>query len=168
MRNYRGEELQKGKIMASVVNKLWNMFNMNTAEDMAEEDYEETDELYDDGIEEEEPKGILFGRKSNKVVNMQQPVRMVILQPTNFETAEEICDLLRERKSVIINLEYVNKDVARRIIDVISGAVHVLDGHMQKISNSIFLIAPYNYDIANDTKEDVRGKLQVSNWLKNN
>lgn len=154
--------------MASVVNKLWNMFNMNTAEDMAEEDYEETDELYDDGIEEEEPKGILFGRKSNKVVNMQQPVRMVILQPTNFETAEEICDLLRERKSVIINLEYVNKDVARRIIDVISGAVHVLDGHMQKISNSIFLIAPYNYDIANDTKEDVRGKLQVSNWLKNN
>lgn len=168
MRNYRGEELQKGKIMASVVNKLWNMFNMNTAEDIAEEGYEETDELYDDEIEEEEPKGILFGRKSSKVVNMQQPVRMVILQPTNFETAEEICDLLRERKSVIINLEYVNKDVARRIIDVISGAVHVLDGHMQKISNSIFLIAPYNYDIANDTKEDVRGKLQVSNWLKNN
>ena len=98
---------------------------------------------------------------------MQQPVRMVILQPTNFETAEEICDLLRERKSIIINLEYVNKDVARRIIDVISGAVHVLDGHMQKISNSIFLVAPYNYDIANDTKDDSRSKLPVS-WLKNN
>ena len=59
-----------------------------------------------------------------------------------------------ERKSIIINLEYVNKDVARRIIDVISGAVHVLDGHMQKISNSIFLIAPYNYDITSDNKDD--------------
>ena len=153
--------------MASVVNKLWNMFNMNTAEDIEDEDYEETDELYDD-VEgaEEETKGF-FGRKNSKVVSMNQPVRMVILQPTNFETAEEVCDLLRERKSIIINLEYVNKDVARRIIDVISGAVHVLDGHMQKISNSIFLVAPYNYDIANDTKDDSRSKLPVS-WLKSN
>ncbi len=64
---------------------------------------------------------------------MAQQVRMVIMQPTNFEQAEEICDLLKEKKSVIINLEYVNKDVARRIIDVVSGAAHALDGHMQKI-----------------------------------
>ena len=75
--------------------------------------------------------------------------------------------LQKEKKSVIINLEYVNKDVARRIIDVVSGAVHALEGHMQKISNSIFLIAPYNYDIATDSKEDVKSKLPVS-WLKNN
>ena len=89
------------------------------------------------------------------------------MQPTKFENAEEICDLLRERKSIIINLEYVNKDDARRIIDVISGAAHVLDGYMQKISNSIFLIAPYNYDITSETKEDAKNKLPVS-WLKNN
>ena len=98
---------------------------------------------------------------------MDRQVKMVILQPTGFENAEEVCDMLRERKSIIINLEYVNKDVARRIIDVISGAVHVLDGHMQKISNSIFLVAPYNYNIATDTKDDSRNKLPVS-WLKSN
>ena len=92
---------------------------------------------------------------------------MVILQPTSFEEAEEVCDLLRERKSIIINLESVNKDIARMLIDVVSGAVHVLDGHMQKISNSIFLIAPYNYDISNDTKDDSRNKINVSSWLKN-
>ena len=165
MRKNRGRNSRKEKRMSGVVNKIWNMFNMNAVEE-PEEDFEETDELYVDDEEEVESKG-LFGRKNSKVVNMQQPVRMVILQPTNFETAEEICDLLRERKSIIINLEYVNKDVARRIIDVISGAVHVLDGHMQKISNSIFLVAPYNYDIANDTKDDSRSKLPVS-WLKNN
>ncbi|CCY99865.1 cell division protein sepF [Clostridium sp. CAG:793] len=154
--------------MANVVNKLWNMINMNTAEDVADEDYEEgTDYNEEEDQEVEEPRGLFGGRKSGRVVNMQQSVKMVITQPTTFEQAEEICDLLKEKKSVIINLEYVNKDVARRIIDVVSGAVHALEGHMQKISNSIFLIAPYNYDIATDSKEDVKSKLPVS-WLKNN
>lgn len=154
--------------MANVVNKLWNMINMNTAEDVADEDYEEgVDYNEEEDQEVEEPRGLFGGRKSGRVVNMQQSVKMVITQPTTFEQAEEICDLLKEKKSVIINLEYVNKDVARRIIDVVSGAVHALEGHMQKISNSIFLIAPYNYDIATDSKEDVKSKLPVS-WLKNN
>ena len=154
--------------MANVVNKLWNMINMNTAEDVADEDYEDgVDYNEEEDQEVEEPRGLFGGRKSGRVVNMQQSVKMVITQPTTFEQAEEICDLLKEKKSVIINLEYVNKDVARRIIDVVSGAVHALEGHMQKISNSIFLIAPYNYDIATDNKEDVKSKLPVS-WLKNN
>ena len=147
--------------MANVVNKLWNMINMNTAEDVADEDYEEgADYNEEEDQEVEEPRGLFGGRKSGRVVNMQQSVKMVITQPTTFEQAEEICDLLKEKKSVIINLEYVNKDVARRIIDVVSGAVHALEGHMQKISNSIFLIAPYNYDIATDSKEDVKSNFQ--------
>ena len=154
--------------MANVVNKLWNMINMNTAEDVADEEYEEgADYNEEEDQEVEEPRGLFGGRKSGRVVNMQQSVKMVITQPTTFEQAEEICDLLKEKKSVIINLEYVNKDVARRIIDVVSGAVHALEGHMQKISNSILLIAPYNYDIATDSKEDVKSKLPVF-WLKNN
>ena len=85
----------------------------------------------------------------------------------SFDQAEDICDLLKEKQSVIVNLEYVNKDVARRIIDVVSGAVHALDGHIQKVSNSIFLIAPYNYEITNEmAREEIKNKLSVS-WLKN-
>ena len=94
-------------------------------------------------------------------------IKMVISQPTTFEQSEAICDLLKEKKSVIVNLEYVNKDIARRIVDVISGAVHALDGHIQKISNSIFLIAPYNYEITNEmAREEIKNKISVS-WLKN-
>lgn len=97
-----------------------------------------------------------------------QQVKMVISQPTSFEQSEAICDLLKEKKSVIVNLEYVNKDIARRIVDVVSGAVHALDGHIQKISNSIFLIAPYNYDITNEmAREEIKNKISVS-WLRNN
>lgn len=127
---------------------------------------------YDKEVEEEEEpeeKGF-FGRKIGKVVSMPQPqqVRMVITQPTSFEQSEEICNYLKEKKSIIVNLEYVNKDVARRIVDFISGAVHALDGHIQKVSNAIFLVAPVNYEIASDlAREEIKSKLSVS-WLRNN
>ena len=151
----------------AVVSKFMNMFGMGAAEEEPEEGYEEDFDTYQEEEEEElEPRG-LFGRKNSKVVSMAQQVRMVIMQPTNFEQAEEICDLLKEKKSVIINVEYVNKDVARRIIDVVSGAAHALDGHMQKISSSIFLVAPYNYDITSDSKDEGKSKSPVS-WLKSN
>lgn len=149
----------------AVLNKFMNMFGMG-AEDEAEEEYDDVNDLYEEEEEELETKG-LFGRKSSKVVNMAAQVRMVIMQPTSFEQSEEICDLLKEKKSIIINLEYVNKDIARRIIDVVSGAAHALDGHMQKISSSIFLVAPYNYDITSEAKEETKSKIPVS-WLKSN
>ena len=91
---------------------------------------------------------------------------MVISQPTSFEQSEEICGFLKEKKSVIVNLEYVNKDVARRIVDFISGGVYSLDAHIQKVSNAIFLVAPVNYDIESDlAREELKNKLSVS-WLK--
>jgi len=97
-----------------------------------------------------------------------QQVKMVVTQPTTFEQSEEICNYLKERKSVIVNLEYVNKDAARRIIDCISGAAYALDGHILKISNAIVLIAPVNYDISNEiAREEIKSKLSVS-WLRNN
>ncbi len=154
----------------AVMSKIWDFLGMDNSEEAEELDDKVYDYEYEDDEEEQdqEPRTI-FGRKQ-KVVNMPQvqQVKMVISQPTTFEQSEEICNYLKERKSVIVNLEYVNKDVARRIVDFISGAVHALDGHIQKISNSIFLIAPINYEIANEmAREEIRNRLSVS-WLKNN
>lgn len=155
------------------MNKVWDFLGVDTGSE--EEVENENDNVYTynydkDSEQEEEPeeKGF-FGRKS-KVVSMPTPqqVRMVITQPTSFEQSEEICNYLKEKKSVIVNLEYVNKDVARRIVDFISGAVHALDGHIQKVSNAIFLVAPINYEIASDlAREEIKSKLSVS-WLRNN
>ena len=155
--------------MAGVImEKVWGLFGMDPAEEREEEEVENYDE--EEVVEDEEQEERkLFGRKNNKVVNMPQvqQVKMVISQPTTFEQAANICDLLKQKKSVIVNLEYVNKDVARRIIDVVSGAVHALDGHIQKISNSIVLIAPFNYDIENEmARDEIKNKLSVS-WLRN-
>lgn len=155
------------------MNKVWDFLGVDTGSE--EEVENENDNVYtynyDKDLEQEEgteEKGF-FGRKS-KVVSMPTPqqVRMVITQPTSFEQSEEICNYLKEKKSVIVNLEYVNKDVARRIVDFISGAVHALDGHIQKVSNAIFLVAPINYEIASDlAREEIKSKLSVS-WLRNN
>ena len=79
-----------------------------------------------------------------------QQIRMKIAKPTNFDQADEIVMQLKEKNAVVINLEYVSKDVARRIVDVVSGAVKALDGNIEKVSNSIFVVAPYNYDIINE------------------
>ena len=154
----------------AIMNKVWDFLGVDTAND---EDVENDNEnIYgyerDEEPEEVEEK-VLFGRKS-KVVSMPQPqqIKMVITQPTSFEQSEEICNYLKEKKSIIVNLEYVNKDVARRIVDFISGGVHALDGHIQKVSNAIFLVAPVNYEIASDlAREEIKNKLSVS-WLKNN
>lgn len=156
----------------AIMDKVWGLFGMDQGEteEIEDEDiYEYDDKSEYDNNEEEEDRRI-FGKKG-KVVPMtasSQSVKMVISQPTTFEQSEEICSLLKDKKSVIVNLEYVNKDVARRIVDFISGGVYALDGHIQKISNSIFLIAPMNYEITNEmAREEIKSKLSVS-WLKNN
>ena len=150
----------------AIMDKVWGLFGMDSAE--PEEEEEEIYDLVDEEQDEYEDKR-LFGKKSKILAMPQnQSVKMVISQPTTFEQSEEICSFLKEKKSVIVNLEYVNKDVARRIVDFISGGVYALNGHIQKISNSIFLIAPVNYEITNEmAREEIKNKLSVS-WLKNN
>lgn len=154
----------------ALMNKVFDLFGMDQAE---QEDYEDEDVYdYENEDEEEVEDKKIFGRRNNKVVNMpqsqSQAIKMVISQPTNFEQSDEICSFLKEKKSVIVNLEYVNKDVARRIVDFISGGVYALDGYIQKVSNSIFLVAPSNYEITNEmAREEIKSKLSVS-WLKNN
>lgn len=149
----------------AIVNKIWEAMGLNAQED---EEYYDDDEIMEEETQQQEESVGFFKRNREKVVSMPQTqVRMVISQPTSFEQAEEICDYLKNRKSVIVNLEYVNKDIARRIVDVMSGAVQALDGHIQKVSNSIFLIAPTYYEISTEmARDEIKNKLSVS-WLKN-
>ena len=157
--------------MGAFAEKVMGLFGASQEPDIDEEEYEEYEEA-DEAVESDEPveeRKIWGGLGRNKVVSMPQvqPIKMVISQPTNFDQAATICELLKQKKSIVVNLEYVNKDVARRIIDVTSGAVHALDAHMEKVSNSIVLIAPVNYEIENEmARDEIKNKLSVS-WLRN-
>ena len=133
-----------------------NVYNSDYADE-----YESVEE-----IENNEPMGGIFKRKKVVPISQPQQIRMKIAKPTNFDQADEIVMQLKEKNAVVINLEYVSKDVARRIVDVVCGAVKALDGNMEKVSNSIFVVAPYNYDIVNEiTKEKIESKFSAS-WIK--
>lgn len=110
-------------------------------------------------------RGFIEGSK--KVTPVQQhQIKMKIARPTNFDQADEIVQQLKMKNAVVMNLEYVSKDIARRIVDMVSGAVQALDGNMEKVSNSIFVVAPYNYDIVSEiTKEKIETRM-ASNWIK--
>lgn len=156
-----------GASIKKIVDFIWG------EQDNSQEDYD--DEIYNQDYADEyeneeetsEPLGGFLKRKS-KVVSMPQPqhIKMKISKPTNFDQADEIVNQLKEKNAVVINLEYVSKDVARRIVDVVSGAVKALDGNIEKVSNSIFVVAPCNYDIVNEiTKEKIENKFSAS-WIK--
>ncbi len=150
--------------------KLMN-YILGDEDNQEEYDDEEYNADYQDEYEaedENEGEALSIFKRKNKVVSMPQPqqIRMKISKPTNFDQADEIVTQLKEKNAVVLNLEYVSKDVARRIVDVVSGAVKALDGNIEKVSNSIFVIAPYNYDIINEiSKEKIENKFSAS-WIK--
>ncbi len=114
----------------------------------------EREQPEDDGI----PANITdFRKSSNKVVNINATTQLsvVLVKPEKFENAAEIADHLREKRTVVLNLEQTNKDVARRLVDFLSGVTYAQDGKIKKVANSTFIITPYNVDILGDLIDEL-------------
>lgn len=97
---------------------------------------------------------------SNKVTPMRQPARrnnvsmeVCVIKPTSVDDAREITETLLSGRTVILNLEGLDLEVAQRIIDFTSGATYAISGNLQKISNYIFLVTPTNVDISGDLQD---------------
>ena len=88
---------------------------------------------------------ILNGRAA---ANNKQEV--VLFRPGNFNDTSKAADDLRNRKAVIVNMENVDKAMARRVVDFLSGCVYALDGDVKKIAQSAYLFCPHNMDIVGD------------------
>ncbi len=134
--------------MSNFMNKMLNLVGFE-AEEYEDDVYEEETSLdYEPSVFDR-----LSDRRSSKVVkihNSNAQMRVVVIQPESFEEARDITNHLKSKKPIVVNLESVEKQVARRIIDFLSGAVYALDGDIQKVSNGIFVIAPNNVDIMSD------------------
>ncbi len=99
-----------------------------------------------------------FRRASNnKVVNINATTQLsvVLVKPEKFENAVDVADHLREKRTVVLNLEQTNKDVARRLVDFLSGVTYAQDGKIKKVANSTFIITPYNVDILGDLIDEL-------------
>ncbi len=75
-------------------------------------------------------------------------LQVVLVKPEGFEEACDIADSLNAKKTVVLNLESASKEVARRLVDFLSGVAYANEGSVQKVANSTFLITPYNVDIS--------------------
>jgi len=96
-------------------------------------------------------------RKNNKVVNIHTTTQLqvVLVKPDRFENAAEIADHLREKRTVVLNLEQTNKDIARRLLDFLSGVAYANEGKIKKVAISTFIITPYNVDILGDLIDEL-------------
>lgn len=88
-------------------------------------------------------------------------MEVVAVKPTVFEDSREITETLLSNRTVVLNLEGLNVDIAQRIIDFASGSCFAMRGNLQKISNYIFIITPPSVDISGDFQDLISGTLDV-------
>ena len=132
--------------------------------------YEDEDEEYEDDFAElgsrdtgafadERPSRRERDRdedRRNKVVNIHATtqLKVVLVKPERFDNVSDIAEHLRSKHAVVLNLESTNKDVARRLVDFLSGCAYALDGKIKKIAISTYIITPYNVDFVGDNLMD--------------
>lgn len=96
-------------------------------------------------------------RSSDNVVNINTTTQLqvVLVKPEKFEDASNIANHLRDKRTVVLNLESANKDVARRLVDFLSGVAYALEGKIKKVAISTYIITPYNVDIIGDLIDEL-------------
>lgn len=96
-------------------------------------------------------------RRNNKVVNIHTTAQLqvVLVKPERFDDASSVADHLNEKRTVVLNLESTNKDVARRLVDFLSGVAYANNGQIKRVANSTFIITPYNVDIMGDLLDEL-------------
>ncbi len=96
-------------------------------------------------------------RRNNKVVNIHTTTQLqvVLVKPERFENASEIADHLREKRTVVLNLEQTDKNIARRLIDFLSGVAYANEGTIKKVALATYIITPYNVEILGDLIDEL-------------
>ncbi len=96
-------------------------------------------------------------RRSNKVVNINTTTQLqvVLVKPDDFDSAPEIADHLREKRTVVLNLETMGKDVARRVLDFVSGVAYASNGKIKKVAAYTYIVTPFNVDILSDLVDEL-------------
>ncbi|MDE6737665.1 MAG: cell division protein SepF [Lachnospiraceae bacterium] len=158
----------------SVMDKFLNAMKLN----------DEEDEYYDDDFYDDEPEPIKkpnsmrddsamdddrpVKKSTPKVTPMRQMKKMpgtgmevCVIKPTTVEDAREITETLLANRTVVLNLEGLDVDIAQRIIDFTSGSCFAISGNLQKISHYIFIITPASVDISGDFQEILSGSFDV-------
>ena len=126
-------------------------------EDDFEEPPRDSRSPFDDRKEDRRSEERRADDRHNKVVNIHATtqLKVVLVKPERFENASEIADHLKEKRTVVLNLESTNKDVARRLIDFLSGVAYAGEGKIKKVAANTYIITPYSVDIMGDLIDEL-------------
>src|SRR5574344_2594275 len=113
--------------MSALINKMLDLVGFG--DELMEEEGSNSNTATKDEVNSKENYNPF--KKNSKVVNLSDSnqLKLVVMQPSTFDDVQDVCDHLKEKKPVVINLEYADKETARRLIDFLSGAVYGVDGH---------------------------------------
>ena len=120
-----------------------------------DDDFEEFEEpARKDAFDDHRSK---YDDRRNKVFNIQPTTQLnvVLVKPERFENASEIADHLKDKRTVVLNLESTNKDIARRLIDFLSGVAYAGEGKIKKVAANTYIITPYHVDIEGDLIDEL-------------
>jgi cell division inhibitor SepF len=145
--------------MKAEVNKMSikNRFKSFFALDDEEYEYVENEEMQQE-YEEEQPisqKPQTQSTKQNVVSlqSIQKSSKVILCEPRVYAEAQEIADQLKNRRAVVVNLQSIQRDQAKRIVDFLSGTVYAIGGDIQRIGTNIFLCTPDNVDVSGSISE---------------
>ena len=124
--------------------------------------YDDEDEDFDE-FEETPRKEVFEDRRPkledrrNKVVNIHATtqLKVVLVKPERFENASEIADHLKDKRTVVLNLESTNKDVARSLVDFMSGVAYAGEGKIKKVAANTYIITPYHVELEGDLIDEL-------------
>ena len=132
-------------------------YDEDELEEYEEESYKQPSYQNRKPVEPRKPMGQTKYDTSNIVPMQNKTVKsitnafkLVVIEPQGFDECSRLVDNLRSRKPVIVNLEKLDSDTARKILDFLGGATYALNGNVQKIANNIFVFAPENVAIFAD------------------
>ena len=138
----------------SILDELKKLAHPYEDEDDDYKEFEELPRRDRDAFEDRRPK---VDDRRGKVVNIHATtqLKVVLVKPERFENASEIADQLKDKRTVVLNLESTNKDVARRLIDFLSGVAYAGEGKIKKVAANTYIITPYSVDIQGDLIDEL-------------
>ena len=142
------------------MNLIDNLRRMITPVSNEDEDYDLDFEEQDSPFLDDRPRShdrSAVDSRRGKVVNIHATtqLKVVLVKPERFENASEIADHLKEKRTVVVNLESTHKDIARRLIDFLSGVAYAGEGKIKKVAANTYIITPYSVDIQGDLIDEL-------------
>lgn len=151
----------------SIVEKIKNLWYRNETDIYESDDFEglwgieEPEEtrpsrLTDYSIKKSKGLGYSSNIKETNVIEnptLTAQSEVVVIEPRSFDEALDIVEQLRCRRSVVLNLQYLDAEQSQRVVDFLAGATHALDGHQQRVGQGVFIFAPSNFILNSESHE---------------